>query len=79
LDDALFYFSRSLSLARHLGDRNTQTWVLNNVAVIYKDKGELDKALSYYEETLRLQTGEREKVASYEDVNFLGLRSYKRQ
>jgi len=35
LDDALFYFSRSLSLARHLGNRNMQTLVLNNVAVIY--------------------------------------------
>jgi len=68
LDDALFYFSRSLSLARHLGNRNMQTLVLNNVAVIYQDKGELDKALSYYEETLRLQTGEREKVASYNNI-----------
>jgi tetratricopeptide (TPR) repeat protein len=68
LDDALFYFSRSLSLARHLRNRNMQTWVLNNVAVIYQDKGELDKALSYYEETLRLQTGEREKVSSYNNI-----------
>ncbi len=68
LDDALFYFSRSLSLARHLGNIDMQTLVLNNVAVIYQNKGELDKALSYYEETLRLQTGEREKVASYNNI-----------
>jgi tetratricopeptide (TPR) repeat protein len=62
LDDALFYFSRSLSLARDLGNRNMQALVLNNIAVIYQDKGELDKALGYYEESLRLQTDEKEKA-----------------
>jgi tetratricopeptide (TPR) repeat protein len=68
LDDAMFYFSRSLSLARHLGNRNMQTSILNNIAVIYQKKGELNKALSYYEEILRLQTGKREKVASYNNI-----------
>jgi tetratricopeptide (TPR) repeat protein len=68
LDDALFYFSRGLNLARHLGNRNMQTLVLNNIAGIYGDKGELDKALGYYEETLRLQIGEREKAGTYNNI-----------
>jgi tetratricopeptide (TPR) repeat protein len=68
LDDALFYYSRSLSLARDLGDKSMQASVLNNIAVIYDDKGELDKALGYYEESLRLKTDEKEKATTYNNV-----------
>jgi tetratricopeptide (TPR) repeat protein len=56
LDDALLYYSRSLSLARDLGNKSMQASVLNNIGVIYERKGELDKALDFYEESLRLQT-----------------------
>jgi tetratricopeptide (TPR) repeat protein len=55
-DDALLYYSRSLSLARGLGDRRGQATVLSNIAGIYYKKGELDKALGYFEESLRLTT-----------------------
>ena len=48
LDDALLYYSKSLSLAQDLGDKSMQAAVLNNIAGIYKDKDELDKALGYY-------------------------------
>jgi len=68
LDDALLYYSRSLSLARDLGDRKVQAGVLNNIAGIYEMKGELDKALSYYEESLRLQTDEKEKATTYNNI-----------
>jgi tetratricopeptide (TPR) repeat protein len=68
LDDALLYYSRSLSLARDLGNKSMQASVLNNIAVIYQDKGELDKALSYYEESLRLQTDEKEKATTYNNI-----------
>jgi tetratricopeptide (TPR) repeat protein len=68
LDDAFLYFSRSLSLARDLGDRSMQAEVLNNIANIYRDKDELDKALGYYEESLRLQTDEKEKAATYNNI-----------
>ena len=56
LDDAFLYYSRSLSLARDLGDKSMQATVLNGIANIYEKKNELDKALSYYEESLRLET-----------------------
>jgi tetratricopeptide (TPR) repeat protein len=68
LDDALLYFSRSLSLARDLGNKSMQASVLNNIALIYRYKGELDKALGYYEESLRLKTDEKEKAITYNNI-----------
>jgi len=67
-DDAILYYSRSLRLARSLGDRRGQATVLNNIAGIYRYKGELDKALGYFEESLRLQTDEKEKAATYNNI-----------
>ena len=68
LDDALLYYSRSLSLARDLGNKSMQASVLNNIAGIYGDKGELDKALGFYEESLRLETDEKEKATTYHNI-----------
>ena len=68
LDDALLYYSRSLSLARDLGIRSEQAARLNNIAGIYYAKGEFDKALSYYEESLRLKTDEKEKAPTYNNI-----------
>jgi tetratricopeptide (TPR) repeat protein len=68
LDDALLYYSRSLSLARDMGDKSMQATVLNNIANIYEKKDELDKALGYYEESLRLTTDEKEKAITYNNI-----------
>ncbi|WP_299228511.1 tetratricopeptide repeat protein [Sulfurihydrogenibium sp.] len=68
LDDALLYYSRSLSLAKDLGNTDMQTALLNNIAMIYDDKGELDKALSYYEESLNLTTNEKDKTSIYNNI-----------
>jgi tetratricopeptide (TPR) repeat protein len=68
LDDALLYDSRSLSLARDLGDKSMQATILNNIANIYEKKDELDKALGYYEESLRLETDEKEKATTYNNI-----------
>jgi len=68
LDDVLLYYSRSLSLARDLGNKSMQATVLNNIALIYRYKGELDKALGYYEESLRLKTDEKEKAITYNNI-----------
>jgi Tfp pilus assembly protein PilF len=68
LDDALFYYNRSLSLARDLGNKSMQASVLNNIGAIYYYKGELDKALGYYEESLRLKTDEKEKATTYNNI-----------
>ncbi len=68
LDDALLYYGRSLSLARDLGDKSMQATILNNIANIYEKKDELDKALGYYEESLRLETDEKEKATTYNNI-----------
>ncbi len=68
LDDALLYYSRSLSLAKDLGDKSMQASVLNNIANIYDKKDQLDKALGYYEESLRLTTDEKEKAPTYNNI-----------
>ncbi|MBX0311089.1 MAG: tetratricopeptide repeat protein, partial [Sulfurihydrogenibium sp.] len=68
LDDALLYYSRSLSLAKDLGNTAAQANLLNNIAGIYKNKGELDKALSYYEESLSLKTNEKDKAPTYNNI-----------
>ena len=68
LDDELLYYSRSLSLAKDLGDIRMLGALLNNIAGIYADKKELDKALSYYEESLNLTTNEKEKAIVYNNI-----------
>jgi tetratricopeptide (TPR) repeat protein len=71
LDDALLYYSRSLSLAIDLENESMQATALSSIAGIYRNKGELDKALDYYEESLRLQTDEKEKAATYNNIAFI--------
>jgi tetratricopeptide (TPR) repeat protein len=68
LDNAMPYYSKSLSLAQDLGDTRMQAIALNNIAGIYKKKDELDKALGYYEESLRLKTDEKEKAPTYNNI-----------
>jgi tetratricopeptide (TPR) repeat protein len=67
-NDALLYYSKSLSLAKDLGNTDMQAATLNNIALIYSNKGELDKALSYYEESLSLTTNEKYKAPTYNNI-----------
>ncbi|MGC8766069.1 MAG: tetratricopeptide repeat protein, partial [Brevinematia bacterium] len=68
LDNSLFYHSKSLNLAKKLGDRKQEAHELNNIAIIFYKKGELDKALEYYEESLRLKTNEKDKAPTYNNI-----------
>ncbi len=71
LDNALFYYSKSLNLAKKLGNREMEASVLNNIAMVFHDKGDLDKALEYYEESLRLETNEKDKAPTYNNIAFI--------
>ncbi|MDL1966718.1 MAG: tetratricopeptide repeat protein [Candidatus Desulfofervidus auxilii] len=53
VDKALYYFSQQLKIARELGDKKATASGLNNIAGILRDKGDLDKALEYYKESLQ--------------------------
>jgi len=68
LDDALLYYSRSLSLAKDLGNTAMQASMLSRIAHIYYMKGDLDKALSYYEESLSLKINEKDKASAYNSI-----------
>jgi tetratricopeptide (TPR) repeat protein len=63
-DDALLYYG----LAKDLSNTNMQASILGNIAGIYNDKGELDKALSYLEKSLSLETNEEEKATTYNNI-----------
>ncbi len=71
LENALLDYSRSLQLARELGDRDTESAQLNNVALILRRKDELNKALSYYRKSLKLTINERIKAATYNDIGLI--------
>jgi tetratricopeptide (TPR) repeat protein len=59
---------KSLNLAKNLGNRKYEATALNNMALIFYDKGELDKALEYYKESLRLKTDEKGKATTYNNI-----------
>ncbi len=67
LDNALFYFEKSLRLEIELGNKEGESDDLNNIAWIFQKKGELDKALSYYEKSLNLSS-EKDKAAAYNNI-----------
>jgi tetratricopeptide (TPR) repeat protein len=72
-DDALVYYNKSLNLAKDLNNKNMQGIVLKNIAdVYYYDKKEFDKALDYYEKSLKnLQTNKSSKAAIYTNAAFI--------
>jgi tetratricopeptide (TPR) repeat protein len=68
LDYTLLYYIMSLSLAKDLNNTDLQAATLNNIAGIYMDTGELDKALSYLEEILKLEINEKAKAPTYNNI-----------
>jgi len=67
-DEALPYLNKSLNLAKDLGSRDTQAILLNNIGLIHGSKGELNKALSYFEDVLRLEINEVVKAEAYNNI-----------
>jgi tetratricopeptide (TPR) repeat protein len=80
LDNALFYYSKSLNLAKILGNREMEASGLSNIANIFSKKGDLNRALEYYEESLRLKTDEKSKAPTYNNIAliYLDIGNYKR-
>ncbi|MBX0311552.1 MAG: tetratricopeptide repeat protein [Sulfurihydrogenibium sp.] len=68
LDDALSYFNKALALASVSNITGVQAGILHNVAKVYLYKGDIDKALLYFKMSLSLQTDEKEKVPTYENI-----------
>ncbi len=66
-DNALLYYNRYLSLSKEIGDRKGESTALNNIASIFEQKGELDKALSYYEDSLKFKE-EKDKATTHNNI-----------
>lgn len=72
-DSALYYYMKSLSLAKDLRRTDMQSTLLNNIGVIYDNKGEYDKALRYYEMSIALKRDEESKATTYNNMAFIYL------
>ena len=73
LQQSLNYYSRSLGLARELGDKSLEASGLASIASIFSDRGELDKSLDYYRQSLNIQPVESRKSATYNNIAMLYL------
>ena len=51
---AMAYFSKSLEIARDIGDQFTKASILNNIGEIYRQLEHYEEALVYYEEALAI-------------------------
>jgi len=58
---AMDYAHEALKLAQSIDDKKGEASALNNIGVIYKNRGRLDKALNSYLQSVRIQ--ETEKLA----------------
>lgn len=67
-EEALKQNERYLALARELGNRQGEATALNNIGGIFKDLGNADKALQYYEESLQLKDDDKAKSPTYNNI-----------
>ncbi len=67
LNNALAYNNKALALYKELGDKKGEAYELNDLAQVFRDKGEFDKALNYYEKSLSLSS-EKDKANVYNNI-----------
>lgn len=65
LQQALNYHSRQLALSRELGNREQEVTALNNVSIIFQNRGDVDKAIDYINQAIKLERDENKKVTLY--------------
>lgn len=68
LQQALNYHSRELALARETGRRSDEATALNNIALIFSDRGDSNKALDYLQQSLNIEPEERSKASRYNNM-----------
>lgn len=54
-DSAIFYFNASMSYYQTLKDTNRVAGMLNNLALVYRDKGNVPEAMKYYFQSLKIK------------------------
>ncbi len=62
-------YQQSLALYRSVGDKHSATWVLNNLAVIERERGDLDRAEGLMHQFL--EQARRTRLLSVEETPYL--------
>lgn len=67
-DLALEYGNKALSQWRRLGNKSNEATLLNNIANIYKIKGDQRRAITYYEQSLALTDKDEDKASVWNNL-----------
>lgn len=67
-EPALQEYNRTLSLAQELNEKAVESNALNNIAGIFKDRGQLDQALEYFQKSEALKADEKDKSTVYNNI-----------
>lgn len=68
LQQALNYHSRELALARETGQRSAESSALNNIALVFSDRGDNQKALDYLQQAVNIDPNEESKPTKYSNI-----------
>jgi len=68
LNNALLYYDRQLEIARDLNNQKKEGIALNNIALIYQDQGNYDKALEYFNKSLQLTSDPSSIAITYNNI-----------
>jgi len=68
LDNALLYGKKCFEIAENLDNKEFELYTLSTIADAFYHKGELDKALGFYEKALDLKINEKIKSRIYSDI-----------
>jgi len=72
-DQALSFFEENLDLAIELDDKSTQAKMANNLAIIYRDKGDFEKSDLYFRKALKVFNAEKNLLGQSKTCNNLGI------
>ncbi|WP_081594674.1 CHAT domain-containing protein [Allocoleopsis franciscana] len=72
LRQAITKFEEALPLYRAVGDRQSESLILNEIGYIYSDLGEKQKALEYYNQSLPLRRAAGDKRGEAVTLNNIG-------
>lgn len=73
LSSALGKFQESLIIREQIGDRQGVSISLNNIAIVYRNMGNMPKALSYYGKSLKIREEIGDKAGIAQSMNNLAV------
>ena len=68
LDHAELYDQRAIKANRELGDRGGEATALNNLATVVEKRGDVDRALTLYQEALSIEPDEAKKPSTLNNI-----------